>query len=87
MAGINFYNNGTIKAIDFSPWGGIDGFLTATGTGSVADGRELGGARHPHRGADQRGLLASGLACRSRVLGPGQISRLWRGAQGFSFAS
>lgn len=36
MTGLNLYNNGAIKTIDFSPWGGIDGFLNATG-GGVSD--------------------------------------------------
>lgn len=32
MTGLNLFQDGAIKAIDFSPWGGIDGFLSATGT-------------------------------------------------------
>lgn len=41
MPNINVYDGKTIKSIDFSPWGGIDGFLSATSTTAQNDTHRL----------------------------------------------
>jgi hypothetical protein len=41
MAGLNVFENGTVKTIDFSPWGGIDGFLSVTSGGAGANIQQL----------------------------------------------
>lgn len=37
MSKLHILENGAIKAIDFTPWGGLDGFLSATSNGGNGD--------------------------------------------------
>ena len=43
MAQMMTYDGKTIKAIDFTPWGGIDGFLEATSGTTAANHDKLRG--------------------------------------------